>query len=668
MKTFLKTSAVAMTALQLMGSFSVLADDTPQNPPTKATTQRLHAFERPIGDFLDGSMMIDWSRKTQIAPLPADFAPFDLETYAYLLDGACTDAMHRSLYEASAALVEDTGLFRLDDGAYQIRGDISTITLVRGKTGWIILDTGMVKEVSAALWAFAKEHLPDGEDARISAVVYSHSHVDHYGGVRGLIDEADVKSGKIPIIAPYGFMDEVVKENVLAGNAMGRRAQYHFGQALPVREDGSGFASLGGALQVTQGESTLIEPTVILPQGPGAVTERTVDGVKMLFKDISGAEAPASTLVYIPSHKMVFNSELTVRGMHNIYSLRGAQVRDALGWSKYINEVLLAWGDETKIYAGPHGPAIFGGNYIREFLRLQRDNYGFIHNQALRLANEGVKLQNVGQRVAAMAPEGLTKVWHTHGYHGTYSHNARAVVNRYIGFYDGNPANLDPLSIEDEAVRFVRYMGGADKVIRRAKKDFEDGDYRWVATVLNKVVNADPDNRKAANLLADAYEQLGYQAEGPQWRHAYLSAAIELRTGAPLEVGAQMASPDILNAISVSQILDFTGVRLNAEKAGDARLTFNISLTDSGETYFVELSNGNLSNARVDKPRKADATVALPTAMAKALLLGKVKLDDLIANGAAKLDGRPDIFAALQDMMDTFKQNFDLVPLTHRED
>ncbi|MGD8357387.1 MAG: alkyl sulfatase dimerization domain-containing protein, partial [Lysobacterales bacterium] len=641
------------------------ADGQSHKPATEATVNVLKGFEPPVGDFLDGTLMLDFSRRTQVAPLPDDFEAFSLKKFEYLLGDDSPAQMHPSLYHASAVLVQDTGLFKLADGVYQIRGDISQITLIRGDTGWIVLDTGMVKEVSAELFAFAQRHLPGGAEVPISAVYYSHSHIDHYGGVRGLIEEDDVRSGKVPVIAPYGFMEQVVNENILAGNVMGRRAQYHFGQALPVREDGSGFASIGGALQITQGESTLIEPTRILPQGPGEITAMTVDGVDMFFKDISGAEAPAASLVYVPAYKMIFNSELMFRGMHNIYSLRGVQVRDALGWSRYINEVLLTWGDEAEIMCGPHGPAIFGNPYIREFLRMQRDNFGFIHNQSLRLANEGVKIQDVGTEVASMVPESLQKVWHTHGYHGTYSHNARAVVNRYLGFYDGNPANLDPLPTRDEAVRFVRYMGGADAVIANAAEDFAIGDYRWVATVLNKVVTADPANAEARTLLADTYEQLGYQAEGPQWRHAYLSAAVELRTGERLQVAAQMVSPDILKAISVGQLLDFVAVRLNSEKAGDAFFRLNLVLSDAGETYYVELSNGNLSNALVDGRRPADTTITLPEKMAKLMLSGRVTLKDMVARDLATVEGRDDLLSIIRSMLDTFEPDFDLVPMPH---
>jgi alkyl sulfatase BDS1-like metallo-beta-lactamase superfamily hydrolase len=472
-----------------------------------------------------------------------------------------------------------------------------------------------------------------------------------------------VEAGRVKIIAPYGFMDETVAENIIAGNAMSRRSQYQFGITLPVLDDGTGFATLGGALQMSHGETTLIAPTLTLPEGPGEITKLEVDGVEIFFKDISGAEAPSAALLYVPKYKLIFNSELFARGLHNVYTLRGALVRDALQWSKYINEVLLEWGDDVEIMTGPHSPAFVGNEKIQEYLRLQRDNVGFIHNQSVRLANKGIHIQDVGDAIDAMVPESQRAVWHTNGYHGTYNHNARGVVNRYLGFYDGNPANLNPLPTGAEATKFVEYMGGADAILRKARADFEKGEYRWVATAVNKVVVADPDNWKARHLLADAFEQLGYQAEGPQWRHPYLSAAWELRVGQVMEIGISSSSPDVLLASRVEDLLDLLAVLLISEKAEGLSITMNIVLSDTEKLFFVELANANLSSARIGSPRKADTTITIAENDLKLVLLGQTTVGELETVGRASVEGTRGTLQAIASRLDSFSPDFPLVPM-----
>ncbi len=633
-------------------------------PATHFTIEANTALEKwlPIGDFFDGSLMTDFNKDTFIAPLPTKIGTIDLSKFEYL-KGKRPDAMNPSLFHTSGQMLIDTGLYRVAEGYYQIRGDVAHITAVRGDTGWVILDPGTSKEFTEQAWAFAVKHLPGGADVPIVAVFYSHTHVDHFGGVRGLVSREDMKANKVQIIAPYGFMDEAVSENVIAGNAMGRRAQYHFGNSLEVLDDGTGFASIGAVLQWSQGETTLIPPTHVLPAGPGKITEMNVDGIQIFFKDISGAEAPSASLLYLPKYKLIFNSELVFRGLHNVYTLRGALVRDALQWSKYVNEVLLEWGDEAEIMSGPHAPAFFGNAKIKEYLKLQRDNIGFIHNQAMRLANKGMSIQDVGLAIDEIVPEVQRKVWHTNGYHGTYNHNARGVMNRYLGFYDGNPANLNPLSTKAEAAKFVEYMGGSEAVLSKARGDFENGEYRWVGTAVNKVVMADPNNWEARHLLADAYKQLGYQIEGPQWRHAYLSAAWELRTGKILPGQQQIASKDLLLASRVGDLLDLAAVRLISEKAKGLEITMNIIVSDTDDVYFVELANANLNNAKVKTPREADTTITIASNDLKLALLGQTTMDELEKAGKATIEGDRGNFQAIASRLDTFAQNFPLVPM-----
>ena len=674
--TVIKTRAALFVAVTLLFAQSVFANEATGpipsenyrgKPATEHTAKANAALEKrlPKGDFLDGSMMADLNESTLIAPLPAVMGTNDMRKFEYL-KGERPDPFNPSLFHASRVAIEDAGLFRVAEGFYQIRGDIAHITAMRGETGWIILDPGTTKEFTEQAWAFAVRHLPGGAAVPIVAVFYSHSHVDHWGGVRGLVSREDVDSGRVKIIAPYGFMDETVAENIIAGNAMSRRSQYQFGVTLPVLDDGTGFATLGGALQMSQGETTLIAPTLTLPEGPGEITKIEVDGVEIFFKDISGAEAPSAALLYVPKYKLIFNSELFFRGLHNVYTLRGALVRDALQWSKYINEVLLEWGDDAEIMTGPHSPAFKGNAKIQEFLRLQRDNVGFIHNQSVRLANKGVHIQDVGHAIDAMIPQVQREVWHTNGYHGTYNHNARGVVNRYLGFYDGNPANLNPLPTGEEAVKFVEYMGGADAILRKARADFENGEYLWVATAVNKVVLADPDNWGARHLLADAFEQLGYQAEGPQWRHPYLSAAWELRVGQVMESGVASSSPDVLLASRVEDLLDLLAVLLISEKAEGLSITMNIVLSDTEEIFFVELANANLSSVRIGSPKKADTTITIAEIDLKLVLVGQTTIGELEKVGRASVEGKRGSLQAIASRLDTFSPNFPLVPMPTR--
>ena len=633
-------------------------------PATAATiaAQRAAASNLPVGDFADGSLMTEHAGDKLMARFPEQFGPVEYSLYHYF-EAEPPKTMHPSLFARGQDLYADLGLYQIiENEVYQIRGDVAGLTFVRGHSGWILLDAGLTREFAARSWAFAQAHLPGGDAVDVSAVVYSHSHGDHFGGVKGVISQDDVDAGKVEVIAPHGFVSALVSETILAGSAGERRGAYHFGLLLDVKPDGSEFALAGDGLKMEAGEVSLIAPTIELPSGRGEVTTLTVDGVSIQFMDISGLEAPAATAMYILKHRLIFNAELTTRKLHNVYTLRGAKTRDALGWSKMINRILHKWGQTAEVMTGPHGPTFQGNARIREFLRVQRDMYGFLHNQSVRLMNSGVKIQDIGREVEALVPKSLSSLWHTRGYHGTYNHNARAVVNHYIGYYDGNPASLNPLKIKPEAQKYVEYMGGAKSILEKAQADFDRGEYTFVATVLDKLVTAEPDHWPARHLLADAYEQLGYQAEGPQFRHAYLSAAKELRVGKVLQAGLGTSARDILQSASFEDVLDILAVHIDAEKADDLAVSLNIEVSNSEQKFAAELAHSNFSYAPVDEFPEADATLRIAKEQLVGVAAGGLRLSDLLQAGSVSVEGDIDRVHALFDCVVPDNRAFAIVP------
>lgn len=640
---------------------SLTFEDYQGKPATAATLAVLSKAREnlPKGDFLDGSNIADHTDEKRLADLPENVGPADYSQFDFLVADA-PETVHPSLHAAVRKASADRGLFKIAEGIYQVRGDVAHITFVQGETGWVVLDAGTTREFAAGAWALLRKQLPGVDDHAIRAVVYSHSHGDHFGGVKGLITQAQVDAGEVQVIAPHGFMQALISESVIAGSAMSRRGSYHFGVLLDINQEGTGSAPI---MRSGGGATTLIAPTVELPEGKGSITSRVVDGIDIHFMDISSAEAPAATLLFLPRWQLLFNSELITAKLHNIYTLRGAETRDALGWSKYINRIIHVWGSKIEHMTGPHGPTFSGREKINEFLRLQRDNYGFLHNQTMKLANNGVTLQDIGQSVEDRVPKSLSRVWHTRGYHGTYSHNARGVLNRYLGFYDGNPANLNPLKIQPEAVKYVEYMGGADAIMQLAQQDFESGEYRFVATVLNKLVMAEPNFWPARQLLADSFEQLGYQAEGPQWRDAYLTAAKELRLSRVLAMGNLGDASDLLRSASTEHLLDATAIRINSQKAEGKRITLQLNVSDLNEAWLVELSNSNLSYFPLNQTGNVDVTLTTNRSHFFKLVGGLIDVDSFSSLKGVKVEGSLHSLRSLIDILDSVDRNFPIVPL-----
>jgi alkyl sulfatase BDS1-like metallo-beta-lactamase superfamily hydrolase len=543
------------------------------------------------------------------------------------------------------------GLFKVADGIYQIRGyDLANMTLVEGQTGWIVIDTMFTPEMARAGLKLATDTLKSTKP--VVAVIYTHSHVDHFGGVRGVVDEADVRSGKVKIIAPDAFMEYAIAENVLAGNAMSRRAQYMYGVGLPA--SGQGTLGTGLGLALSSSVTGLIPPTQYIKK---TAEELTIDGVRIVFQMAKGSEAPSEFMFYFPDKKALCLSEVATKLMHNVYTIRGAQVRDALGWSKYINETLDLFPDAEVAFASHHWPT-WGKDNIRAFLANQRDTYRFLHDRALNLANQGLVMDELGSE--PFFPKGLATDAASRGYYGTLSHNLRAVYNFYLGYYDANPATLHRLPPAESAKRYVAAMGGEAAALAAGRKAFADGDYRWVAEMVNHVVFANPGNAEARALQADALEQLGFQAESATWRNAYLMGAQELRSG-PKPFGGSSANPDTVRGMSNELLFDFIALRLDHTKTDGLKAAVQMVFTDVNETWALELSNSVLNNTKGRVLKNPDVKLTLTRPAFLAMLLQGKKLPELVQAGLVKIDGNPQGFGALVANIVEFPPLFNIV-------
>ena len=585
----------------------------------------------------------------------AGHVAWDMGSYEFLLEeGQNFDSMHPSL-QRQAILNMAYGLYEVLPGKiYQVRGyDLANITFIKGKTGWIIFDPLTVKETAAAALKFINEKL--GERP-VVAVVFSHAHGDHFGGIRGVVDEEDVKSKKVKLIAPEGFMHHAVSENIMAGNAMTRRLYFQYGVLLPRSPFGHVDQSIGK--NIASGNSGLIAPNVIVKED---FETMTVDGIKMIFQNTPGTEAPAEMNTYFPDMKAFWAAENITGTIHNIYTLRGALVRDALEWSKQINVALYKFGQDAEVMFASHSWPRWGNERIQEVMRTQRDTYAHLNNHVLHLANQGVTINQV-QNVYKL-PDSLRNQWSAHSYHGSEEHNSRAVINRYLGYWDANPATLMPLSPEDSAPLYVEMMGGADKIIKKGKQLYDEGKYFYAAEILNKLNYAEPKNQLAKDLLADVYEQIGYQKESPSVRNSFLAAAFELRHGKPSGASPTIG-PDLVRAMTTGMWLDFLGVRLDVSKTEGKNFTINFITPDNKEKYLVELSNSALINIKGVLSPKADLTITMNRSDLEDIMMGKTSFDEKLKEGKAKFKGDRKPYDELKSMLSTFTMEFELIPGT----
>lgn len=559
---------------------------------------------------------------------------WDFSDFAFL-NGEAPDTVNPSLWRHARTLAR-YGLFKVADHIYQVRGfDVSNVTFIEGKTGWIVIDPLLTNEVAKAAFDLVSKHL--GQKP-IHAVIITHSHADHYGGIRGIVSQEDVDTGRVKVIAPEGFVEHAISENVVAGNAMMRRASYMYATFLKPGPQGPVSTGIGPTL--SKGNISMIPPTDIITR----TGERMViDGVTVEFQMTPGTEAPAEMNIYLPDWKALCLAENANASMHNVLTLRGALVRDAKAWADYLGEAISLYGDKTDVMFTSHFWPRWEQAKIVEFMEKHRDAYRYLHDQSVRLMNEGFTGEEIAEQIAL--PDVLAREWYNHGYYGTMRHNSKAVYQRYMGWYDGNPSSLDPLPPVDAAKRYVEAMGGLDAALTKGKAAFDAGDYRWAAELLKHVVYSAPENMAARNLLADTYEQLGYQAESAPWRNVYLSGASELRTGEHHGTPAS-AGLDTIRAMDSGLIFDLMAVRLDPARAEGKSLTVNLVFTDRDEKHAITVANNVLNHVPGTSPGAA-VTLTGKRAPFLMVIAGMAKLSDVIATGAISVEGDVKAFETL---------------------
>ena len=620
--------------------------------PATVDFQRLVASGQPAEDDEDFAD----ARRGFIASLPdaaitrADGTPvWNLAAYGFLAEAQPPDTVNPVLWR-QARLNREHGLFQVTERIFQVRGfDLANITFIETDSGVLAFDALTVPETAATALALYRAHR--GERPLL-AVIYSHSHVDHFGGAPGLMSQADVDAGRVQVIAPTGFMRAAVAENVLAGVAMARRAQFQFGHTLPVGPAAQVDAGLGKTMP--RARPGLIAPTREITQ-PREVLE--IDGLTLEFQLAPETEAPAEMHLFIPSEGALNLAENATHTLHNLCPLRGAKVRDALAWSKYLNEALHLWGPRTEVILGQHHWPTWGRERAVRFLAEQRDLYRYLHDQTVRLMNHGLKPTEIAERL--QLPPGLASRWHARGYYGSVSHNVKAIYQHYLSWYDAHPASLNRLPPVDAARKYVDYMGGADALLAKAREDFERGEFRWVAEVMAHLVYAQPRNDEARQLAAAVLEQLGFQAESATWRNAYLLGAHEYRNGPPKpQPGAGAA---MLAALPNDLLFDLLAMRIVAPRAEGLAFTMAWHFSDSGEHWLCTLSNGALSSIRLDAAPAADAGVQTDRATLDALLLQQLAAPAALASGRLKLSGNAGLLARFIGLLDHFSGAFPVV-------
>ncbi len=652
------TQAIVCAAAAASMALSLCAHAQEQPKPATDATKAANAKllqELPFND----KTSFDLAHKGFIAPLPQDVLKgsngnpiWDPAKYSFIKEGQpAPDTVNPSLWRQSQ-LINISGLFKVADGLYQVRNyDLSNMTIVEGKQGLTIMDPLVSSETAKAALDLYFQHRPKKP---VVAVIYTHSHVDHYGGVRGVVNEADVKSGKVKIYAPLGFLDAAVAENVMAGTAMSRRASYMYGNLLPPSATGQVGAGLGTT--TSAGTVTLIPPTDII--GKTGDT-RVIDGLTYVFLYAPGSEAPAEFLFYIKEKNALNAAEDSAHTLHNTYSLRGAKIREPLPWSKYLNQAIGMWGKDVQVMYGMHHWPVFGNKEVNEHLAQQRDMYRYINDETLRMANKGLTMTEIAEQFKM--PKAIATNFSNRGYYGSVNHNVKATYVLYLGWFIGNPATLHELPPEEAGKRYVDMMGGADNLLKKAKEYYDKGDYRFVAQVVNNLVFADPNNQAAKNLQADALEQMGYQAESGPWRNFYLTGAKELREGIKKLPTPDTASADTVRAMDLDLFFDYLAMRLDGEKADGKKIGINLTFSDLKKKYALEMENGVLNHTEGRTLNSADTSLTLTRDTLNKIMLKETTLKDAVGSGAIKVQGNEAKLEELMSYLDNFEFWFPIV-------
>jgi alkyl sulfatase BDS1-like metallo-beta-lactamase superfamily hydrolase len=615
--------------------------------PSVAAANRAVQSRLPFGDRQD----FEDAMRGFIATTPDAGNP---DRYAFLKQEA-PPTVNPSLWR-QAQLNATNGLFQVTDGVYQVRGFAqANMTIVEGTTGVIVIDTlstpGAAREALDLYFA----HRPRKP---VVAVIYSHSHPDHYGGASGVVSPADVAAGKTKIIAPAGFMEALIGEAVTGGNAKARRAQYQFGATLPLGERGNVDQGLGKSdSRGGSGRGSIVAPNDTIQQ---PMETRTIDGVALIFQLALESEAPSEMLIYLPQSHVLDVAEDAIHTLHNLLPFRGAVVRDANGWSQYLNAALEQFGSDARVLIAQHQWPVWGNERVRAHLANQRDLYKYVHDQTIRMMNQGLGPTEIAE--ALTMPPGLENDWSARGYYGTISHDSKAVYQRYLGWYDGNPATLNRLPRVEEAKQYLEYMGGSAAVIARARNDFKAGRYRWVAEVMDQVVFADPSNKEARGLAADAFEQLGYLAESATWRNAYLLGAQELRSG--VRAGARPVpgvSAEMLRAMPIALVFDYLGTRIDGPRAGTANIVINWRFTDTRESLASTLEHGALTSISDKTAPNAVTTVTTTRTVFESVILGQRTLADAMEHREITTIGDAKAASDLLALLVDFETGFPVV-------
>ncbi|MFN4329685.1 MAG: alkyl/aryl-sulfatase [Limnobacter sp.] len=551
-----------------------------------------------------------------------DFSAFDF------VQGQAPTTVNPSLWK-QAVLNNQVGLFKVKDGIYQVRGfDLSNMTLIEGKTGWIIVDTLTSVETAKAAMAFVKQHL--GEKP-VSAIVFTHSHVDHFGGALGVVTAEEAKARKVPVVAPIGFMEEATSENVLVGTAMARRSIFMYGNSLPRSTTGVVDNGLGKA--VAYGQVSLLPPTLIIKDSS---EEHTIDGVKFVFHNVPGSEAPSEFVFYLPEMKAFGGAELFGHTLHNLYTLRGAKVRDGLRWANYMSQAM-DYAADAEVSFHQHNWPVWGKERIAEFMGKQRDTYKFIHDQTVRHLNQGLTSEEISE-IVQLPPE-LDGYMSTRGFYGTVRHNVKAVYQFYMGWYDANPANLNPLPPVEAAKRYVALAGGEEAVVKAARAAHDQGDYRWSVELLKQVIYANPNNKSALDLQAQGFDQLGFMAESGPWRNVYLTGAKELREGGPKQRFKRSQLLGMLQHTPIERFLEAMAASLNSDKAQGVSLKVLLKFSDTGESHLLSVANSVMLHRPARPQDQADATLTLTKPFFLNMMVGEAGAKDLLLSDQTKITG-----------------------------